>query len=95
MPDKGMFEKDKIRMHLAQVRDENEFKNAGGNWLARARSWMQTNCINGSDVTWGSDEALRTTHGPLTVKDVETIAKEVAWAAVEEYKRTQPEKGVL
>ena len=26
----------------------------GGGWLGAARSWIQWNCINGSDVTWVS-----------------------------------------
>lgn len=90
-----MSSKDKIREHLEQIRDRRDFKNRGGDWLGAARSWMQSNCLNGSDVIWGSDTALRTTHGPLTAKDVESIAMVAAYAAVEEYKKTQPVKGVL
>lgn len=62
----------------------HEFKKKGGEWLGAARTWIQWNCINGSHVTWNSDEALRTTHGPLNVKDVESIAAEAAHAAIKE-----------
>jgi len=43
----------------------------GGHWLGAVRSWMQTRCRNGEDVTWGSHDRLERT---FTVKDVEEIA---------------------
>jgi hypothetical protein len=49
----------------------------GGSWLGAIRSWIQWNAINGSQVTWGSDEPLRFTKS-LTVKDFEELAAEIA-----------------
>jgi hypothetical protein len=49
----------------------------GGSWLGAIRSWIQWNAINGSQVTWGSDEPLRFTKA-LTVKDLEELAAEIA-----------------
>lgn len=37
---------------------EYDIKRTGGAWLGAARSWMQRNFRNGSDVTWSSDEQL-------------------------------------
>jgi len=62
-----------------------EFRKSGGPWLGAARSWIQWHCINGSDVTWGSNEELRMSK-QLTVQVVEEIAAEAAYA---EYLRTQ------
>lgn len=45
----------------------------GGEWLGAARSWIQWNCHNGSDVTWGSDDVLRMGRN-FTVRVVEEIA---------------------
>lgn len=85
------------KTHIEQLLEEKEFKRRGGSWLGEARKWMQWNCLNGSDVRWGSDEALRTTHGPLTVKDVEELAADIAWKAVQEdrKRRTNPIEVVL
>jgi hypothetical protein len=55
----------------------------GGNWLGRIRSWIQWNAYNGDDVNWGSDSYLRLKS--LTVKDMETIASQIAADALVEY----------
>lgn len=47
----------------------------GGSWISAARSWIQWRKVNGSDVTWGSQQELRPT---MTVKDVEEVSAEVA-----------------
>lgn len=54
----------------------------GGEWLGAARSWIQNHAINGSDVTWGSQDQLR--RGPLSVHEVERFAAQVAAAAINE-----------
>lgn len=56
----------------------------GGGWLGAARSWIQWTFLNGSDVTWGSDDHLRGRE--LTVQDVESLASQVAAAVVDELK---------
>jgi hypothetical protein len=53
----------------------------GGAWLAAARAWVQSNKLNGSQVTWGSDQVLVP---PLTIRQVEEIAALVAIAAINE-----------
>lgn len=42
----------------------------GGDWLGAARSWLQRHKLNGSRVTWGSQEELQP---PMTVRDVEEV----------------------
>jgi hypothetical protein len=41
--------------------------------LGIMREWIQWHALNGSSVTWGSNEVLRFTR-PLTVKDFEDLA---------------------
>lgn len=55
----------------------------GGAWLGRARAWMQNHKHNGSTVTWGSDEVLQP---PMTVRQVEEVARVSAVAAINEDK---------
>lgn len=55
-----------------------------GKWLAAAREWIQSRCVNGSDVTWGSGDVLRPN---LRVNDVEEIARHAAAAAINQYKQ--------
>jgi hypothetical protein len=55
-----------------------EFLKAGGEWIGSARAWMQRKKINGSRVTWGSDEALEP---PMLVREVEDMASNASWAA--------------
>lgn len=43
----------------------------GGEWLATVRRWIQSNKINGEQVTWGSGDVLR---GPVTVREFEEVA---------------------
>jgi len=45
--------------------------------LGKMREWVQRNAINGSTVTWGSDEVLRFSRS-LTVKDFEELAMELS-----------------
>lgn len=53
----------------------------GGRFLGAARSWIQWHKHNGSDVTWGSRDELSP---PMTVREVEDLAAEVASAHEEE-----------
>jgi hypothetical protein len=53
----------------------------GGSWLGAARSWLQWHKINGSRVTWGSNDVLEP---PFTVHDAEEIARHAAAAARQE-----------
>lgn len=48
-----------------------------GKHLRVVRSWIQWKCINGSDVTWGSDDSLRFTRNP-TVTEMEMLAQNIA-----------------
>lgn len=57
---------------------------SGGAWLGAARTWMQENKINGSDVRWGSNELLRP---GVTVREIEQLAARVAAAAINEDRR--------
>lgn len=58
-----------------------EMLRRGGDWLGRARAWMQNHKHNGSRVTWGSQEELVP---PVTVREVEEIAAYSAAAALKE-----------
>jgi hypothetical protein len=49
----------------------SELLKEGGPWLSAARTWLQWNKINGSDVIWGSDDAIKPT---MTVRDCEELA---------------------
>lgn len=60
-----------------------ELSNKGGSWLGRVRSWIQWNCTNGDEVTWGSFDHLK--NKPFTVKDLELLAADIAAAAINEY----------
>lgn len=64
---------------------------SGGAWLAAARSWMQANKINGSDVLWGSSEVLRPS---VTVREIEQLAACVAAAAINEDRRKRHNAGL-
>lgn len=57
----------------------------GGKWLGRVRSWIQFNFINGSDVTWGSHDFLRSSK-LFTVSDYEELARSIAEATLDEFK---------
>jgi hypothetical protein len=60
---------------------EQEFKSRGGEWLGKVREWIQRNCVNGDSVTWGSNDILQHV---FTVRDLEELAAEVAFAALQE-----------
>jgi ABC-type phosphate/phosphonate transport system substrate-binding protein len=51
-------------------------------WLSTTRSWIQRNKINGSDVTWGSDDVL---NPPMTVRELEEVTLKAVAAALNEY----------
>ena len=67
--------------------EKQELKRQGGHWLHAVRTWMQWNCLNGSKVTWGSDEVLRTRYGHVTVAQIEDLAAEVAAVAINEHEQ--------
>jgi hypothetical protein len=72
-----------------------EFKRKGGAWLGAARAWIQWNCKNGDSVIWGSSNSLNRKNHEFTVQDVEEIAAEAAFAAMEEYKAEEKKKEVF
>jgi len=55
----------------------------GGEWLGVARSWIQFHFINGSDVTWGSQDLLR--GHDVRVCDIEQLAAKIAVTAMNEH----------
>ena len=63
----------------------SEFTKRGGAWLGAVRSWIQWNCINGSDVTWGSDEILRCRRNftPAMVEEIAATAVDAAFPEVD------------
>lgn len=74
-----------------------EILKTGGEWLGAARNWIQWNCSNGSDVTWGSHDRLKIDKS-LTVSDIENFAARIAIATLEQYKAnlvTDGEKAAL
>lgn len=56
-----------------------KYSETGGKWLGIARKWMQSNFINGSIVTWGSDDVLKSNKN-ITPKIVEDLAARIASA---------------
>jgi len=70
---------------LSQYTTAPELAEQGGSHMAAVRNWMQWNCLNGSDVTWGSDDVLRVKE-PLTPRLLEELACQVAAAAINDFK---------
>lgn len=64
----------------------------GGDWLGRAREWIQCKAMNGEQVTWGSQDYLKLK--PLTVQDIELLASEIAAAAINEHNKNVLSCGV-
>jgi len=62
-----------------------DLKKMGGLWLGAARQWIQSHFMNGSRVTWGSDDVLGR---KLTVSEIEDLAAHVAEAAYKEMPKT-------
>jgi len=62
-----------------------ELSRKGGDWLGVAREWMQCKFMNGSDVTWGSQDVL--TGRQITVSDIEMLAAHIAATAINEHIR--------
>lgn len=58
-----------------------ELLRQGGEFMGEAHSWLQRKKLNGSTVTWGSQDVLQP---PMTVSDVEEVA---AYAAAAERNR--------
>jgi len=56
--------------------DDGHVSVKGGGHLGAVRRWMQRKALNGSEVTWGSDEVLRfgTT---ITPRVMEALAQEI------------------
>jgi len=63
--------------------DAHDLAERGGEWLGVARDWIKWHARNGSDVTWGSHDALECRP---TVAQIEALAADVAAAAM----RPQP-----
>ena len=61
-------------------------RSQGGKWLAAARTWLQNHTINGETVMWCSEDVISP---PMTTRMVETLAADVAEAAVKEYIESQ------
>ncbi len=59
------------------------FKRKGGSWLGASRNWIIWNCIHGDSIIWSENPKLVTTHGELTVKDVEEVSAKVGYAVHE------------
>lgn len=59
----------------------DEILRKGGEFLGAARAWIQRKKLNGSRVTWGSNETLEP---PVTVAEIEIVA---AYAAAAERDR--------
>lgn len=55
----------------------HELSRQGGSWLGTARTWLQSNVMNGDRVTWGSGEILH-----MTVAQFEEAAAHIAAAAI-------------
>lgn len=53
-----------------------------GNHLRIVREFMQQSAINGSDVTWGSNDVLR--FAGVTVDDMERLAQRIKEAVLKE-----------
>jgi hypothetical protein len=64
---------------MSKYVDTYTLMDQGGEWLGAARKWLQWNKLNGSSVTWGSNEVINT---PMTVKDVEDLAAHIAAAVM-------------
>ena len=58
---------------------------SGGAHFGCIREWIQWNCVNGSDVTWGSDDVLNMKRN-VTPKLLEEIACVVAASVINEVK---------
>ena len=61
---------------------ETKLSRDGGQWLGETRSWIQQNCINGSDVCWDSSEFLKVKD--LTVQDLQLFGSRIAAAAIKD-----------
>jgi hypothetical protein len=62
----------------------------GGEWLAAARTYMQSHYHNGDTVTWGSHAEMKP---PATVFKLEEMAKVVAEAVYKDLSRKWKQNG--
>jgi len=67
----------------------SKFTDNGGEWLAAVRSWIQSNCNNGSSATWNSDEILecRRNFTPALVEEIAARAVDAAFPEVDDLKK--------
>jgi len=69
-----------------ELADPFYLQKKGGSWLSEVRSYIQNNFINGSDVTWGSNEVLNPS---ITVKQLEEMASFIAAETYKDARRRQ------
>lgn len=60
----------------------HELSKKGGSWLGTARTWLQSNVINGDTVRWNSGERIS-----MSVKQFEDCAAHIAAAAINQERR--------
>jgi hypothetical protein len=87
----------KIRKGIGKIELSNLLLKKGGGFLGQIRFWIQFNFLNGSDVTWGSDDFLRKS-GSFTVREVEHSAADIAAAVLQDFEQnlvTDAEKRAL
>jgi hypothetical protein len=63
-------------MHINKYAIEEEIR-LGGPWMGAAHSWMQWNIFSGDRLEWGSNQEVS-----LTVKQIESLCRDVAVAAI-------------
>lgn len=56
----------------------------GGEWLGWVRDYIKCKCVNGEDVTWGSEDHLKF-RNQMTVREFEHIAATIASKAVNQF----------
>lgn len=71
---------------LTRINEFELLQKHGDEWFGTARSFIQSNFINGSDVTWGSFDQLNP-RGGLSVYDIESLAASVSSTAINEFKK--------
>ena len=68
------MKKDTVRnTGFALLAELSEELSKGGEWLAAARTWMQSNIPRGDSITWGSTEPVK-----VTPRQLEELATKVA-----------------
>lgn len=85
---------DKIVNSLNTTETGIHMSEKGGEHLASVRSWIQSKCLNGETVQWGSQDFLKMPHH-LTVQDLEMLACTIAASAVNDYKNQLKISGLV